>query len=208
MNTGAWKTFILAACLVIASCGKEGPEAGLSGRQALNNAHPRILLTPKVQERLRSDIQGSHKWLWERYLQDLPGKLEAGSVEALTEDLDRGHANLAPDLAFAYLMSGDKAHFQVARNHLLNLALSQEWDPENDLVHGHLLQGIALAYDWLYNDLAEEERSVVAARLAREAQAEYERMTTGRVWYHNQYFQNHGISNFCGFAYAAAALYG
>ncbi len=80
MDAGAWKTFILAACLVIVSCGKEGPEAGLTDRQALNNPHPRIILTAKVQERLGSDIETSHKWLWERYFQDLPDKLEAGSV--------------------------------------------------------------------------------------------------------------------------------
>jgi len=208
MSTRVWKIFIVAACVLIASCGKQAPEAGLSGRQALNNPHPRILLTPGVQQRLRSDIRGSHKWLWERYLQDLPDKLEAGRLETLPKNLNRGHANLAPDLSFAWLMTGDRSHLEVAKNHLLNLALSQEWDPENDLVHGHLLQGIALAYDWLYQSLTEEERSLVAERLAREAQNEYERMTAGRVWYHNQYFQNHGISNFCGFAYAAAALYG
>ena len=208
MDAGAWKSFILAACLVIVSCGKEGPEAELTGRQALNNPHPRILLTPKVQKRLKSSLSSTHKWLWERYFQDLPDKLEAGSRQALPEDLNRGHADLAPGLCFAWLMTGDQAHLEVAKKHLLNLARSQEWDPENDLVHGHLLQGIALAYDWLYQSLTSEERSLVAERLTREAQAEYERMTTGRVWYHNQYFQNHAISNFCGFAYAAAALYG
>lgn len=207
MGARAWKTFVLAACFVISSCG--GPAKDQTGgRQALSNPHPRIILTPNVQKKLKSSLESSHKWLWERYLQDLPRKLEAGSVQELPENLNRGHANLAPDLCFAWLMTGDEAHFQAAKNHLLNLARSKEWDPENDLVHGHLLQGIALAYDWLYQSLTPGERSLVAGRLAREAQAEYERMTTGRVWYHNQYFQNHGISNFCGFAYAAAALYG
>ncbi|MFH1068482.1 MAG: DUF4962 domain-containing protein, partial [Candidatus Glassbacteria bacterium] len=133
--------------------------------------------------------------------------LEA-AARPLPAELNRGHGGLAPDLAFAWLITGDGSQLEAARSYLLKLADTPEWDPQNDLIHGHLLQGMALAYDWLYPELTEAEREKIAGRLGLACEGEYERMTTGRVWYHNQYFQNHGLSNFCGLFYAACALYG
>ena len=199
----------ILACLIVFSCGKQVPAVKVSVRpiEDLKGLHPRLILTAEVQKNLKSRLTTTHQWLWDRYLQELPSKL-ASAKEPLGQELNRGHGDRAPDLCFAWMMTGDPAIYEVARNYLLALARGPEWDPTNDLVHGHLLQGMALAYDWLYPSLTVEERSVVAERLGREAKSEYERMTTGRVWYHNQYFQNHGISNFCGISYAAAALYG
>ena len=204
--------FLLTVLLVLSACGRGNEPAGVAAAdrerlKMLKTPHPRLLITPEEQERLKSAIQSTHQWLWERFLQDLPDYL-AQAEKPLPGELDRGVADLAPRLCFAWRMTGDPAHLQAAKTHLLKLAQSQPWDPENDLIHGHLLQGIALAYDWLYPALRKEERALVAGRLGREAETEYQRMTTGRVWYHNQYFQNHGISNFCGLSYAAAALWG
>ncbi|MBN2289946.1 MAG: DUF4962 domain-containing protein [Candidatus Glassbacteria bacterium] len=212
MNLRHWNLFILICALAVISCGREpGPEppAAEAARplEKIKNTHPRLLLTGRKLETLRAGIETTHKWLWDRYLEDLPAKLER-AAQPLPEELNRGHGDLAPDLCFAWLMTGDDSHFQAARDHLLKLARTKPWDPDNDLIHGHLLMGMATAYDWLYPSLSEEERALVAGRLVRAAEAEYERMTTGRVWYRTQYLQNHGQTNFCGLAYAAAALYG
>ena len=208
----AKRIIFLSVLLVLSACGRVKEPSGLAPAdrerlKMLGNPHPRLLVTVESQEKLKSAIQSSHQWLWERFLQDLPEDL-ASAEKPLPGELDRGVADLAPRLCFAWLITGDPAHLQAAKSHLLKLAQSQPWDPENDLIHGHLLQGIALAYDWLYPVLSQEERALVAGRLGQEAESEYQRMTTGRVWYHNQYFQNHGISNFCGLSYASAALWG
>ena len=205
------KTVFLLAGLLVA-CGRDtGPEPSDADVQrpieTIGNFHPRLLLATEKLKTLRSAIETTHKWLWDRYLEDLPAKLER-AAPPMPGELNRGHGDLAPDLCFAWLMTGDETHFQIAKNHLIKLAHTKPWDPANDLIHGHLLLGMALAYDWLYPALSSEERSLVAGRLRRAAAAEYERMTTGRVWYRTQYLQNHGHTNFCGMAYAAAALYG
>jgi len=212
MSPGHWKILLLLAALSLTFCGRDSePELAGAGAdrplEQMKNSHPRIILTAEKLETLRPVLGTTHKWLWDRYLQEMPSMLERASAP-LPEDLDRGHAGLAPDLAFAWVMTAEDSHFQAAKEYLLGLARGAEWDPANDLVHGHLLQGIALAYDWLYQSMSPEERSLVARRLGKEAEAEYQRITAGRVWYRNQYFQNHGISNFCGLAYAACALYG
>lgn len=203
---------IALAVLLALSCGEDKGTVGMGKRDArpidwARNMHPRLLLTSGEQERLRSSLATTHKFLWDRYLQDLPGRLEAAG-RPFGDDLNRGHAGIAPELAFAWAMTGSDEHYRAARDYLLRLADGPEWDPVNDLVHGHLLQGIALAYDILYQSMTPDERAKVAARLGRECEAQYSRMTTGQVWYRNQYFQNHAHSNFCGLAYAACALYG
>ncbi|HUU28816.1 MAG TPA: DUF4962 domain-containing protein [archaeon] len=200
---------LFLSCLLLTSCGGPAPvpAGGQRRLEQLKEIHPRLVLTAEKKKALKSSLQTTHKFLWDRYLQDLPDKLESAR-EPLPQNLNRGHGDRTPDLCFAWLMTGDPGIFETAKNNLLGLARSPQWDPTNDLIHGHLLQGMALGYDWLYPDLNAEERKLVADRLALACEKEYERMTVGRVWYHNQYFQNHGISNFCGLAYAAAALYG
>ncbi|HLA41648.1 MAG TPA: DUF4962 domain-containing protein, partial [Candidatus Glassbacteria bacterium] len=200
----------LAIALLAVSCG--GPQAPGGGKpfdrvSALGAAHPRLLITAEVRDNLRAGVTSTHKWLWERYLQDLPGRLES-AARPIPENLNRGHGDLAPALAFTWLITGDGAQLQTAKMYLLKLAETPEWDPADDLIHGHLLQGMALAYDWLYLELSTAEREKIAGRLGQACEREYESMTTGRVWYRNQYFQNHGLSNFCGMAYAACALWG
>ncbi len=199
---------------LILSCRGSGPESAggaaperWAALEAASRTHPRLLLTAESLPELKSRIAGSHQWLWERYLQDLPGKLERAK-DSIEGELDRGHADLAPQLAFTALLTGDPEHLAAAKRQLLALAHAPEWDPLNDLVHGHLLQGMALAYDWLYPELSRDERREVFDRLSREARGQYERIAVHRVWYHNQYFQNHAVSNYCGLAFAAAALYG
>ncbi len=184
-----------------------GDQMYTSRDELLGSPHPRLILTAEVQKSLKSDLKSDRQWLWQRYLQDIPARLESAHKAPVAE-VDRGIAGNAQELAFAWTVTGSKEHFEAARGHLLALANGDPWPPENDLVHGHLLQSIALAYDWLYPRLTEDERRVVADRLKQEAENEYQRMTTGRIWYRNQYFQNHGISNFCGLAYAAVALWG
>ncbi len=202
---------IIASLLALACGGHNGTvPMGTGQARALDwakNLHPRLLLTKGEQERLRGVLDGSHKFLWERFLKELPARIEA-SKQPFGEELNRGHADLAPDLCFAWAMTGSPEHFTIARDYLLRLTRGPEWNPLDDLIHGHLLQCMALSYDFLYQALTPDERREVATRLGRECESEYQRMTTGHVWYRNQYFQNHAHSNFSGLAYAACALYG
>ncbi|MFH1069471.1 MAG: hypothetical protein V1794_07590, partial [Candidatus Glassbacteria bacterium] len=113
---------LLAIALVTISCG--GPQAPgvkpFDRVSALSAAHPRLLITGEVRDRLRSAVTSTHKWLWDRYLQDLPGMLEA-AARPLPAELNRGHGGLAPDLAFAWLITGDGSQLEAARSYLLKL---------------------------------------------------------------------------------------
>jgi acetyl esterase/lipase len=184
--------------------------AFLTGRLEAPSSHHRLLLDPDRVAALRARLDTTHRFLWERHLQDLPHMVAVAKREAPLEDA-RYDGDLVPELAFAWLMTGREDLRDVARRHLLRLATDEAWSLNEDLAYlvpGHHILGMALGYDWLFETLAPAERAAVADRLGREAEAQLRRIRTERVWWRNQYFQNHSHSNTAALAFAAAALWG
>jgi acetyl esterase/lipase len=184
--------------------------AFLAGRLGAPRAHPRLLLDPSRAAELRARLDTTHRFLWQRYLQDLPRMVAVSKREVPLEDA-RYDGDLVPELAFAWLMTGRADLLAAAKAQLSRLALDEAWSSNEDLVYlvpGHYILGMALGYDWLHGALTAGEREAVAARLGREAAAQHRRITEERVWWRNQYFQNHSHSNTAALAVAAAALWG
>jgi acetyl esterase/lipase len=184
--------------------------AFLTGRLGAAQAHPRLLLDPARVEAVRSSLATTHRFLWDRYLQDLPRMLAVARREAPAEDV-RYEGDLVPDLAFAWLLTGREDLLAAAKLQLLRLTDDEEWSSNEDLVYlvpAHYILGLALGYDWLHPVLSPAERARVARRLAREAEAQHRRIAVERAWWRNQYFQNHSHSNTAALAFAAAALWG
>jgi Heparinase II/III-like protein len=177
---------------------------------ALERPHPRLLLDPPRIAALQPKLVTSHRFLWDRYLQDLPHMLAVARREAPLED-ERYAGDLIAELAFAFLMTGRHELGDVATAQLLHLVTDEQWGTDEGLVYlvpAHYITGIALGYDWLYARLTPAERARVAERLGREAELQYTRITVERAWWRNQYVQNHSHSNTAALAFAAAALWG
>lgn len=123
---------------------------------------------------------------------------------------ERYAGDLIPELAFAWLMTGRDDLLEVAKEHMLRLAGDEAWGSKEDLIYlvpAHHIVGLSLGYDWLHPVLTPAERSQVAGRLGREAEAQRRRITEERVWWRNQYVQNHSQSNTAALAFAAMALW-
>ena len=123
-------------------------------------------------------------------------------------EFGRGHGNMLARLAVMARLTGDAQLVEVARQYLLDVSGRPVWDADTDLLHGHMLWGAAIAYDWLWQDLTAEQRAAVRAKLGQEAQLQCLASSVNRGYWRNQYLQNHGHVNLCGLAFAAAALYG
>ena len=78
--------------------------------------------------------------------------------------------------------------------------------PNVDLAAGHLLYGLGMAFDLLYNDLTPAEREKYRNKLAKQAQllADYYKPKPGRTY---SYSQNHVFIPIAGLGVAAYALY-
>jgi hypothetical protein len=187
-----------------------GARAAENASEPLRAPHPRLLLTSERVASLRPRLATSHRFLWQRYLQDLPRMRAVADRQETVPDV-RTEGDLVADLAFAWLMTGEERDLQAAKTQLLRLTSGGEWGATEELVYlvpGHYLLGVALGYDWLHGALTPDERVQVSGRLGREAEAQYRRIVGERIWWRNQYYQNHSHSNTCALAFAAAALYG
>ncbi|MEK6571989.1 MAG: DUF4962 domain-containing protein [Bacteroidota bacterium] len=70
--------------------------------------------------------------------------------------------------AFAYLLSGDKRFLDRSKAWVLNHCSWSQWDEtanRSDVQSSHALCGIAIVYDWLYDDLSDEERQKIRSAL-------------------------------------------
>ena len=94
----------------------------------------------------------------------------------------------------------------------------QYWGEERvcggkDLGHHHMLLANALAYDWVYSELALADRHVIRDNLIRRAQESYEAagvapLADGSNWWRNSFIQNHHSTNNSALGVAALALEG
>lgn len=182
--------------------------------------HPRILFSGSDVSRLRAQAATTHAEIWAPILASAEGERRTPIPRMPAEgDLDgfRNAGNRLIVLAFAYVITGDPAYLDLARRHLFAYAGWRHWGDENgygerDLGFHHLLLGSAIAYDWLYNDLSPEDRSVLQEKLAQRAQESHEASvsTAGEwgSWWTRAYIQNHSWTNHSALGVAALVLEG
>ena len=203
--------FALILMLSVVSCNQDGGQGALEEDVYKNlkstlRVHPRILLTQDKIESLKSDIESSHKWIWERFENDIP-EITSSTIK-VKESIGRGDANRISDIAFVAVITGSDSLTEIAKNYLYQMSQREVWDPTHSLLEGHMLLNVALGYDWLHDKFNRKELDEVEKRLGEEAEDAYILMTEKREWFRDQYLQNHAHVHFAGLAYAAVALYG
>jgi len=64
-------------------------------------------------------------------------------------------------LAFAYRMTGEEALLRRAEKEMLAAAAFKDWNPSHFLDVAEMTAALAIGYDWLYNDLDPEARTLI-----------------------------------------------
>ena len=117
----------------------------------------------------------------------------------------------AANLALAYKLS-KQAEFLTTLQKWLSVAINyphwgKERMPDRDLDAAWLLFGLGLAYDWVGDDLPEEDRTLLREKLLLQGQRLYDfALETEGKWWRSAYWQNHNWICFAGLATAAYAL--
>jgi len=180
--------------------------------------HPRLFLTADGFASLRRANETTHKPMWEevrdladRYARGGPPKYVRDDGHSGDEQLwQRGVGNAMPTLAMAYRLTGETRYLDAARAWALASCGYETWGLGRidgmDLAAGHQLFGLAIVYDWCYQDLGEEARRTIRATLARRGEAMFEAAVTGRAWWRRSYLQNHLWVDACGLAAAGLAV--
>lgn len=63
--------------------------------------------------------------------------------------------------AFAYRVTGERVFLDRARNEMFTVSAFTDWNPDHYLDVAEMTAGLALGYDWLYNDLSAEDRKTI-----------------------------------------------
>ena len=179
----------------------------------LVNVHPRVYFTQKELDTLRAHAHGEDKAWWQErllHLRALQGPPPPPPAETRRAQNDVAFA--IAEAAFAYKMEGDPNYLAAAKRYMDAAVSYDVWGysfskPNVDLAAGHLLYGMGVGYDLLYNDLTPVEREKYRNKIARQGHLLYAYFAPrpGRSW---AYSQNHTFIPMSGLAVAAYAVYG
>lgn len=103
--------------------------------------------------------------------------------------------------AYAFRVTGRKNFLDRAIEDFRTVCAFPDWHPSHFLDVGEMALGVAIAYDWLYDELSEEDRAV-----AENCLVEYAMKPSHGQWWHKSVGNWNQVCN-CGMAAAAIAVY-
>ena len=114
-----------------------------------------------------------------------------------------------PYLALAYRLSGDPIYLEGARKWMDALVSYQDWASNSDIGAAHILIGMSVAYDWLYDSFTPAERQSYRDKMVHQTNILYNLLITpGSIWWKDHLYSNHNYTNVLAITLTAIALYG
>jgi hypothetical protein len=193
-----------------------GPALPLSVSLKPGAGHPRLIFTPAAVARYRRLIHGPLSGQFARLRAFVDRKLkETPPVWPF-----RRRTEVHPWVMTGYriinnagmaVLTGQAKYRRAALSWAVAAASWPEWGVgvlrNNDLAAAHLLCGVALAYDWLYNDMSTGDKKLIRDKLVRQARLMYLAATTPHaVWWNLSWRQNHLWINYAALGLAGLAL--
>ena len=173
--------------------------------------HPRLFLNDTDFETLKKKNQPGTvvSQLHELILSIADAEISSGTV--LKYKLDQSGKRILPisrnalkrisSSAYAYKMTGDRRYLEFAEQTLNTVCAFKDWNESHFLDVGEMAMGVAIGYDWLYNELSEETRENIRAAIMSKA---FEK--SGIQKYNRFYRANNNWNQVCNGGLAAAAL--
>ena len=100
-------------------------------------------------------------------LEDIQYKFDAAGKSMI--DQSRSALLQLSSMSYAYNLTGDKRYLNRARQILAQVCSFKDWNHSNFLDVAEMTLGVAIAYDWLYNSLSLEERTLIHSRIVNYA---------------------------------------
>ena len=131
--------------------------------------HPRILATADDWEQIKKNIQNYEEFSqWHK-------KIMAQADSKMNTDVEYYHQEIQENLlqvarrfkdkmlywGYAWKMTGDRKYVDRAWEEIKVVCAFPDWSPVHPLDTGEMLFGSAVAYDWMYDALSEEQRKIM-----------------------------------------------
>ncbi len=183
-----------------------------------NTKRPRLFLTPEKIQFIKSKlIYYPYSKFW-KYVKKRADKYARENppvaVDKYNDNTIRALGNRLPYMAIAYLLTkneaipGSKMYLNGIKKWMNALCSYPNWASNEDLGAAHILFGMSVCYDWLYNEFTPEERAIYRAKITKHAQILYHLLISKKKWWSKAYLQNHNYTNVMALAVAGLALYG
>lgn len=162
---------------------------------------------------LKNDVKNEKKFLFKR----LHEQCLLYKNQKLTEEHPNGSSTFmsmgALNFSLAFMITKQKHYLEEAKRWIMTGVKYPHWGHAHlvdvDLSASWLLFGYSLCYDWLKDELSEEDRDMLKNKLILQGTRMYDfaLKTVGEGWSTN-YWQNHNWINFTGLAAVGYALKG
>ncbi|MGA2501096.1 MAG: DUF4962 domain-containing protein [Tepidisphaeraceae bacterium] len=209
------------AGLLVAAAACLAADPHLDRLDQIKAIHPRLYLNQQRFEDLkRKTSDEPYRRLLAQVVAVADGGVRSGPPKYIEHDnysgdeqlWQRSVGNMIPHLAMAYRLTGERKYLQAASDWMVASAGYRTWGLGNidgkDLAAGHQLYGMALGYDWLYDNLDPQTRLIIQKCLETRGRFMFEQLSAGKIWWGKSYLQNHQWVNLTGLAAAGMALYG
>ncbi|MFN8356725.1 MAG: heparinase II/III family protein [Spirosomataceae bacterium] len=158
--------------------------------KALKIEHPRLMLT---DERLNELKQGRKTdATLDKYINAVIASANAmvNKAELKREligprllSVSRELLSRTTHLALAYRFTGDTKYLNAALSNMRTVCEFSDWNPSHFLDVAEMLNGVAIGYDWLYNDMSTSDKVYFRERIKTKGLAEY-RKVYETAWWH------------------------
>ena len=181
-------------------------------KKGLEGVHPRVYMTQAEIDAFKQKAE-AHPELWKSALDHVRALTVEPPVPPAQERRVQNEVGIGiAEAAFVYKVTGDKKYLDAAKKYMDAAVAYDIWGyaynkPNIDLAAGHLLYGMGWAYDLLYHDLTEAERTKYRGKLVKQARLLYDffKPKSGKTY---AYSQNHTFIPISGLAVTAYALMG
>ena len=178
-----------------------------------SSAHPRIIYTDADFDAIRKGVSGNP------VLAEIHNGIIAIATSSLTAadlerklsgkrllDVSRNAEERILSCAYAYKTTSDRRFLEKAEHDIVTVCNFSDWNARKHFLDvGEMAAGVALGYDWLYNELSDETKSLVCRKLNEFAFSP----ALGKVWNLDFYSAVNNWNQVCngGLVCAALAVY-
>jgi uncharacterized protein (TIGR03382 family) len=175
-------------------------------------SHPSLFFSASDVPALREAALTTHAEVANHITTVLNKHLNDVAAVAQYDDF-RFEGNQVAVWAFAYQITGNTAYAAKALQEIKVYLGWPDWGNGEadslggpDLNEAHMMLGVAVAYDWIYETLSAADRTAIATRLGQEGAlvAAYEPVS----WYVDEYLQNHNWIDTAGLGMVGLVLAG
>ncbi|MFA6795349.1 MAG: heparinase II/III family protein [Proteiniphilum sp.] len=150
------------------TCDKSVPETDSTEVENNKAEHPRLMLLKGEETQIKELIASDA--MWKKMHDVIIGECNVIITKPELERVMTGRRLLGTSrellrrvffLSYGYRMTANKRYLEKAEKEMLAVSRFTDWNPSHFLDVAEMTMGVAIGYDWLFNELSENTRKTI-----------------------------------------------